>query len=271
MRRAGRPLGEIVSGRFYYGIKTGLNEAFVVDRATRDRLIADHESSAELLEPFIMGRDVRHWCVRFAERYLIKIESSENTHHPWSGKSAAEALRIYAETYPALHAFHDGLRRAMMQRCDQGRYFWELRSCDYWSAFKRPKLVWQDISRTYCFAWDTSGALCDCTCFILPDVSLSLLAVLQSTLGRWWVHTDQGVPLGGFIRLKNQYMRAFPIPAIVPAEVAALVALVGRILKAKRADAAAETAGLEREIDERVYRLYGLTAEEIKIVEEASR
>jgi adenine-specific DNA-methyltransferase len=45
--------------------------------------------------------------------------------------------------------------------------------------------------------------------------------------------------------------------------------MVERILKDKRADGAADTAALEREIDERVYRLYGLTAEEIKIVEEA--
>ncbi len=50
-----------------------------------------------------------------------------------------------------------------------------------------------------------------------------------------------------------------------------LVALVDRILKAKRSDGAADTAGWEREIDERVYRLYGLTAEEIKIVEEAGK
>jgi hypothetical protein len=55
------------------------------------------------------------------------------------------------------------------------------------------------------------------------------------------------------------------------AEHAAMVALVDRILKAKRTDAAADTAALEREIGERVYRLYGLTAEEIKIVEEASQ
>ena len=50
-----------------------------------------------------------------------------------------------------------------------------------------------------------------------------------------------------------------------------VIALVGQILKAKRADGAADTAALEREIDERVYRLYGLTAEEIKIVEESGK
>lgn len=39
----------------------------------------------------------------------------------------------------------------------------------------------------------------------------------------------------------------------------------------KRANPAADTTALEREIDARVYRLYGLTAEEIKIVEDASK
>jgi hypothetical protein len=58
-------------------------------------------------------------------------------------------------------------------------------------------------------------------------------------------------------------------PSRQRAQRGALVAFADRILKAKRTDATADTATLEREIDERVYRLYGLTAEEIKIVEEA--
>ncbi|MBU1909448.1 MAG: Eco57I restriction-modification methylase domain-containing protein, partial [Verrucomicrobia bacterium] len=57
LRKAGTPLGEYVKGRFYRGILTGLNEAFVVDRATRDRLIAEHKSSAEVFKPFLRGRD----------------------------------------------------------------------------------------------------------------------------------------------------------------------------------------------------------------------
>ena len=63
IRAAGIPLGEYVKGRFYRGIMTGLNEAFVVDRATRDRLIAEHPSSAEVLKPFLRGRDVKRWRV----------------------------------------------------------------------------------------------------------------------------------------------------------------------------------------------------------------
>ena len=43
-------MGEYVQGRFYNGVKTGLNEAFVVNRATRDRLISEHKSSAVVLK-----------------------------------------------------------------------------------------------------------------------------------------------------------------------------------------------------------------------------
>ncbi|UIE36935.1 Eco57I restriction-modification methylase domain-containing protein [Leptodesmis sichuanensis] len=70
LRQAGTPLGKYVNGRFYYGIKTGLNEAFVVDRATRDRLIAEHSSSAEVLKPFLRGRDVKRWVIDYADLYL---------------------------------------------------------------------------------------------------------------------------------------------------------------------------------------------------------
>ncbi|MBK9336931.1 MAG: hypothetical protein IPM98_10220 [Lewinellaceae bacterium] len=35
LRAAGVPLGEYVEGKIYYGIKTGLNEAFVIDADTR--------------------------------------------------------------------------------------------------------------------------------------------------------------------------------------------------------------------------------------------
>src|SRR5262249_23263315 len=95
LRRTGKTLGDYVNRRFYYGIKTGLNEAFVVDRATRDRLINEHASSADVLKPFLRGKDIKRWRVDFKEQYLIKIESSENKRHPWSGKQETEAEKSF--------------------------------------------------------------------------------------------------------------------------------------------------------------------------------
>ena len=50
-----------------------------------------------------------------------------------------------------------------------------------------------------------------------------------------------------------------------------LAGLVERILSARRAAPLADTSALEREIDQRVYRLYALTPDEIKLVEEAAK
>jgi hypothetical protein len=68
---AGPKLIDYCERRLYYGIKTGLNEAFVVDRETRDRLIAEHPSSAEVLKPYLRGRDVKRWKVEPQDLWLI--------------------------------------------------------------------------------------------------------------------------------------------------------------------------------------------------------
>jgi len=76
------------------------------------------------------------------------------------------------------------------------------------------------------------------------------------------------------MHLINYYVTQIPLPktAIEDAsEQAPIIALVDKILAAKRADPAVDVSSWEREIDQHVYRLYGLTPEEIKIVEEGSK
>ena len=65
LRKVGKPLGKYVGDKFYRGLTTGLNEAFVIDNEVKDRLIAEHPSSNELLKPFLRGRDVKRWHAKF--------------------------------------------------------------------------------------------------------------------------------------------------------------------------------------------------------------
>ena len=58
VEEVGVPTGQHVGKQLYRGITTGLNKAFVVDRETRDQLIADHPSSEDVLKPFLRGRDI---------------------------------------------------------------------------------------------------------------------------------------------------------------------------------------------------------------------
>ncbi len=270
LRKAGKPLGEYVNGRFYYGIKTGLNEAFVVDRATRDCLISEHRSSAEILRPFLRGRDVKKWRVQFADKYLIKIESSANQDHPWSDKPEKEAEQIFARTYPAIHARFESYRKALVNRDDQGQYFWELRPCIYWREFEQPKIIIPAIEQDVAYAPDFAGHYSnDKTSICVTNQVSFLLGVLNSSLLWWFVRKIAAARQGGFFEFKPMYVTQLPVPATAPSDRNSLTKLVDRILVAKNADPDADVSALETEIDQLVYSLYGLTREETAIIEES--
>ena len=271
LRRAGKPLGEYVNGRFYRGILTGLNEAFIVDRATRDRLIREHKSSTEILKPFLRGRDVKRWRTEFAEQYLIKIESSENKAHPWSDKRPKEAEEIFAATYPAIHARFEDFRSALKKREDQGKYFWELRSCIYWQEFEKPKILYPDIYEHQSLVWDESEYFAANTCYFISTKEKWLTGLLNSQTVEWFYSSLSNKMRGGYLRAFSDYMRQIPIPAASPEKQMPVARLVDRILAAKQREAEADTSAWEREIDELVDALYGLTPEEIQIVEGAAK
>ena len=87
----GTQLVSYINGKIYYGIKTGLNEAFVIAK-TRDKLIAEEPSSAELIRPFLAGKDIKRYNSPHSDNYIAflchkvskrKGQMIQNTH--WSG------------------------------------------------------------------------------------------------------------------------------------------------------------------------------------------
>ena len=271
LRRAGKPLGEYVNGRFFRGILTGLNGAFVVDRATRDRLIREHKSSAEILKPFLRGRDVKRWRTEFAEQYLVRIESSENKEHPWSGKSEREAEKSFAATFPAIHEWFEEFRSALKKRDDQGKYFWELRSCAYWKEFEQTKIVVPAITSRVEYAADYEKHFSnDKTSICVTSEPNYLLGLLNSKVLWWFIRQTAASKQGGFYEFKPMYVSTLSIPAAPSEKQKPVERLVGRILSAKQRDAGADVSAWERELDDLVFALYGLTPDEIKLVEGAA-
>ncbi|HQO35736.1 MAG TPA: TaqI-like C-terminal specificity domain-containing protein, partial [bacterium] len=196
-----------------------------------------------------------------------KIESSENVQHPWSGKRDKEAESVFAKTYPAIHAWFEPFRSNLKKRQDQGHYFWELRSCIYWREFEQPKIVYPDIYEHQSFAWDENGYYSVNTTYFIPTDEKWLCALLNSRGVEWFYSHVSNKVRGGYLRAFSDYITQIPIPKITEKQETAAVSLVDRILAAKEHDPDADVSELEGEIDELVYQLYGLTKEEIKIVE----
>ncbi len=253
--------------KFSRGITTGLNEAFVVDRAMRDRLIAEHPSSGEVLKPFLRGRDVKRWEVEFSEQYLIKIESSENKKHAWSDKSLGEAEHIFQKTYSAIYNHFQNFRKGLIDRDDQGQYFWELRSCAFWRDFEHSKIISTKISIRPTFALDnTSNYLGNTLYFMTIDLTpFYILGILNSTMFHYYASRVFVGKQNGWYEVQPTALEAFPIPTT--SDHAPIETLVERILTLKRSDPHANVSALEAEIDWLVYQLYGLSEEEIAIVE----
>ncbi|MGB5593310.1 MAG: TaqI-like C-terminal specificity domain-containing protein, partial [Crocosphaera sp.] len=269
LRNAGTPLGEYVKGRFYYGIKTGFNEAFVIDKETKDRLLSEHSSSAEVLKPFLRGRDVKRWVVNFAEQYLIKIESSENKKHPWSDKPNKEAEIIFSQTYPAIYQWLNQYREQLIKRYDQGKYFWELRSCKYWDEFEEPKIILGRFMNKSTFAFDQEGYFNNDALYIISKVSKYIVAILNSSV-LWWFLCHLCTDLqNGYIQAFIENLSQIPIPKATDTQDEYITEIVNQIINIKNNNPNADVSNVEEEIDDIVYELYGLTDEEIAIIEDS--
>lgn len=280
LRAVGLPLGEYVRGRIYYGIKTGLNEAFVIDAATRDRLIQEDPQSADLIVPFLAGRDIKRYEPPTSERYLVFTRRG-----------------VDIKRYPAIERHLAQFKPRLMPKPKDWKGEWQGRkpgpyqwyeiqdTIDYWREFAKPKIIFPDISNRGNFMLDESGSYYSVnTTYIVPVGDKYLLALLNSALMTHFYKTLSATYRGGYLRFIYQYVVELPIRVLdlsSPAERAqhdALVAQVERMLALHVELAAArlpqakeqlqrQIAATDREIDRQVYALYGLTEEEVRVVE----
>ena len=265
LRKIGTPLGEYVKGRFYRGILTGLNEAFVIDAATRDRLISEDPQSEVLTKPWLRGRDIKKWKAEWAGLYLISIPSSANRHWPWSDeKTEAKARKIFAQAYPSIHKHLSQWEDKLIKRDDQGKFWWELRSCVYYKEFEQPKIIYPNITKTNIFAFDTTGILTNQKCFIIPTNDLCLLAIFNSELAMQWFVSTLPLLRGGFFEPSAIFMQQFPLVVASDKQRAPIIERVNKILANPDSP---DVPCLEAELNQMVYDLYSLTPREIEIVE----
>jgi len=274
IRTAGQPLGEYVKRRFYRGVLTGLNDAFVIDRRTRDRLIAEDPRSAKLIKPWLRGKDIRRWYADYQDLYVINILSGANHRWPWTGQSLERAQACFRDTHPAIYRHLLQYRDKLLARDDQGQYYWELRSCAYHAEFEKPKIVYNETSKQLHAFFDDQSLCINKTGFIIVcETAKYLLGIMNSSMMDYFYRSEfpsWGDPWkGGRVQFRGDRMAKIGIPVATAQQRAGIESLVNRIVAAKKADPTADTSLWEREIDERVYKLYGLTAEEIKIVEGA--
>lgn len=282
LMKSGMPLGEYVGGKIFYGIKTGLNKAFVIDEATKDRLIAEDPKSEEVIKPFLAGREIKRYVDLKSQQYLILFEKG------WTNKNSGNSKNKWIwlkERYPSIANHIEPFTKDGEKRCDKGDYWWELRACDYYGEFEKPKMILPDISLTSNISLDNDKKYyCVNTAYIIVNSELYLLGILNSKLTNFLYFNISPKYRGGYLRFIYQYLIQLPIRTIDfsnsedVAKHDKIVSLVEQMLEMnKKLDNS--KLGSEKEIIKRrieatdaeinrlVYQLYELNEEEIKIIE----
>ena len=147
-----------------YGIKTGFNDAFIIDSVKRNEILSacqteeERQRTAEIIRPILRGRDIKRYGYSWSGLWLI------NTHN--GTKEGLE--RIHIEDYPSIKENLDNYWLRLENRADKGDTPYNLRNCAYLDEFSKPKIVWAELSRTgNSFAYSDDGAMVLNTCYIL--------------------------------------------------------------------------------------------------------
>lgn len=207
---AGKPTLKDVYGSPLYGIKTGLNEAFVINTPTKEKLCRDDPRSAELLKPFLEGKDLKRWRAESRGLWIIYIPKN----------------RVRIDDYPAIRDWLLPFKEKLEKRATKQEWF-ELQQAQeaYSARISQPKISYPHFSSVQLFAFERSGAFSNDKSYFCPSADAFLLALLNSNC-LWFILSNIAPAVrGGFHELRVQYVETLPIaPATdaVKADVGAL-------------------------------------------------
>ncbi len=241
IRNAGPTLEECVEGKIYRGITTGLNDAFVINDQTRRYLLKEDKNSADVIKPFLRGRDIKRYAIDDPHLYLLFVPwhfplHEDTTIEGASLKAEKEFKRRYPAIYRHLLQFKDKLKSR--NKDETGiRYEWyALQRCaaSYWQEFEAPKLVLPDISPKTNFAVDHhKGYFIVNSAYMIITQDKYMLGVLNSSLTTYFYSKLSSTVRGGYLRFIDQYLRQIPIANTEPREKRVISFLVDMILLLK--------------------------------------
>ena len=219
----------------------------------------------KIIKPILRGRDINRFNYALPGLYILLAMNGVNVKGD------------YPYIYKHLEAYGDSFKK----RGAQGQHWTNLRACSFFDDFKEEKIIWIELTDIGRFALCTEEVyLLNSAYFLLPPKNINakyLLGLLNSNIIRFYMGLIGETSGMGTSRWINNFFKEFPIPLPPHEHQTVVVTLVDQILAAKQQPPSspfskwelpiADIFALEKQIDEMVYALYGLTPEEIAIIE----
>lgn len=246
-----------------YGIKTGLNEAFIISTEKRDEILAACHDQAErdrtdaLIRPILRGRDIKRYGYEWAGLYLI---------------ATFPARHYDIDDYPAVRDYLLSVGKERLEQTGQtymvngekikarkktcNKWFETQDSISYWGDFAKPKIIWIELSDDPKFALAKNIMSANTVFFLTGEHTLHILGLLNSRLITWYFQHCLGTTSGvGTNRWLKYTVEQIPLVA-ASTELEALVEQMSEN----------QSAATDAAIDRLVCELYGLTEDEKEYV-----
>ena len=200
-----------------YGIKTGYNDAFIIDSVKRSEILDacqsenERQRTAEIIRPILRGRDIKRYGYSWSGLWIINAHNGK--------KEGLE--RIHIDDFPSVKEHLDNHWFNIAKRADKGDTPYNLRNCAYLDEFSKPKIIWAELSRTgNSFAYSNDGAMVLNTCYILSfnddkchEKELNtLLGFLNSKVALFYLNIISSKLDETGWRWLKQFVEQIPIP-----------------------------------------------------------
>ena len=240
----------------YRGVLTGYNDAFIIDKAKREEILAncktedEYRRTTELIRPILRGRDIKRYGYDWAELWLI------NTHNGVKGKYPPVDISDYPAVKQHLDLYWDKIKK----RDDKGVTPYNLRNCAYMDDFNKPKIIYPNMTKYMPFVWDTKHYMTNQKCFIITGVNTAFLtAFFNSSLFKYCFRDSFPELQGGTRELSKIFFEKIPVlePTLH------IESLFRELVDDIQQEYTIEKA---KRIDQLIFDLYNLTEEEKKYI-----
>ena len=241
-------------GKSYYGIKTGLNEAFIITKIL---------SNPNIIHNVLEGKDMMKWTSPKTDKWIILFKEGI-TNFLLGSLPKTDAQNHMASQYPDIFAHLEIYKDKAEKRFDKGEYWWELRSCAYYDLFNSNKIIFPNLQKANKFSYDTTGTIINAPSVFLPTDDRHLLGILNSKLVWSFLSHTCVIRNGGFIEVKPQYFEQIPIPIISEKQKQKLESFVDEILFQLKVNPQTDISTIENQIDDLVFELYDIDKPEFQ-------
>ena len=256
-----------------YGIKTGCNDAFIIDTNKREEILANCQTedecqrTAEIIRPILRGRDIKRHGYNWANLYLIYIP----WHFPYqfddSITGASEkAEKAFMEQYPSVytHLLQYKEPPSKRNKAETGiRYEWyamQRWGAKYWEDFSKPKIIYPNMTKYMPFVYDESKFITNQKCFIITGQSIAYLtAFFNSSIFKFCFRDSFPELQGGTRELSKIFFDKIPVLEVSDIENEKFKTVVKKL----QSDYTKEQAIT---IDNMLFHLYNLTEDEQKAI-----